>query len=291
MEVFTIKDLENLSGIKAHTIRIWEQRYHFLKPRRTDTNIRFYSNEELKTILNISLLNRHGYKISKLDKMHPQEINQKIFELNGADATKERVINELVKQMVDLEFYAFDSLLKEQIAAAGMEDTVVSIIFPFLERIGLLWQTGHINPAQEHFVSNIIRQKLIVGIDGCSTPVNPAKTIMLYLPEGEYHEIGLLYMNYLLRSRGIETIYLGANVPQNDALFVLKLKKPDMAYMHLTTPIKGSSFSDYLVNLSNCFSNTPVVISGQLSRSYHDEVPASVHLLQSVEDVISFISH
>ena len=289
MEVFTIKDLENLSGIKAHTIRIWEQRYHFLKPRRTDTNIRFYSNEELKTILNISLLNRHGYKISKLDKMHPQEINEKIFELNGADATKERVINELVKQMVDLEFYAFDSLLKEQIAAEGMEDTVVSIIFPFLERIGLLWQTGHINPAQEHFVSNIIRQKLIVGIDGCPAPVHPAKTVMLYLPEGEHHEIGLLYMNYLLRSRGIETIYLGANVPQNDALFVLKLKKPDMAFMHLTTPVKGKSFSDFVHDLSNSFSSTPVIISGQISRHYDEPVPSSVHLVNSVEEVIHLI--
>lgn len=289
MEVFTIKDLENLSGIKAHTIRIWEQRYHFLKPQRTDTNIRYYSNDELKTILNISLLNKHGYKISKLDKMQPEEIREKIFELNGADATKERVINELVKLMVDLEMYAFDALLKEQIASEGMENTVRSIIFPFLERIGLLWQTGHINPAQEHFVSNIIRQKLIVGIDGCPAPENSAKTVMLYLPEGEHHEIGLLYMNYLLRSRGVDTIYLGANVPQADALFVLKLKKPDMAFMHLTTAVKGNTFSDFIHSLSNSFSGTPVIISGHISRTYNDPAPPFIYLFHSLEEILHFI--
>lgn len=289
MEVFTIKDLENLSGIKAHTIRIWEQRYNFLKPQRTGTNIRYYSNEELKTILNISLLNKHGYKVSKLDKMPPEEIKEKIFELNGTDAVKERVINELVKQMIDLEMYAFDDILKEQIASSGMENSVTSIIFPFLEKIGLLWQTGHINPAQEHFVSNIIRQKLIVGIDNCPAPVHSAKTVLLYLPEGEHHEIGLLYVNYLLRARGIGTIYLGANVPQDDALFVLKLKKPDLVFMHLTTSVNGNSFSDYISNLSDCFSGTPIIISGHISRSYSQASPASVHLLHSVEDVIRFI--
>ncbi|MBK6937105.1 MAG: MerR family transcriptional regulator [Chitinophagaceae bacterium] len=291
MEVFTIKDLENLSGIKAHTIRIWEQRYGFLKPQRTDTNIRFYTNEELKTLLNISLLNKHGFKISRLDKMKPEEIKEKIFALSEADAVKERVINELVKLMIDLDMCVFDNVLKEQIAAIGMEKGVMEVIFPFLERVGLLWQTGHINPAQEHLVSNIIRQKLIVAIDGCPTPEMPLKKAMLFLPEGEFHEVGLLYMNYLLKVRGIETIYLGSNVPQADASFVLNLKRPDFAFIHLTTAATDFQFDAYIQNISDCFSGTPTIVSGYFSQHYQQTPPQNIHLMSSVEDVLHFIAH
>lgn len=289
--MFTIKDMENLSGIKAHTIRIWEQRYGFLKPQRTDTNIRNYSNEELKTILNISLLNKNGFKVSKLDKMDPAEISAKIIELNTAGSVTERTINELVKLMVDLNVYAFDTVLREHIAEKGMEATVTMIIFPFLERIGLLWQTGRINPAQEHFVSNMIRQKLIVGIDNCPAIERPEKTILLFLPEGEHHEIGLLYINYLLRSRGVETIYLGANVPLKDAVFVLNLKKPDIAFMHLTTVINGQNFPEYIMEVSNCFSGTPVVVSGHLPRKYDQSELPNIHFMHSVQEVISYLSN
>ena len=153
------------NGIKAHTIRIWEQRYSFLKPQRTDTNIRYYNNEELKKILNIALLNKYGYKISHIDRMSDTEINDKIITLNNALAQQERVINDLIQQMVDLNIEAFEANLTEYIRLRGIEKTINHIIFPFMERIGVLWITGHINPAQEHLVSNIIRQKLIVGTE------------------------------------------------------------------------------------------------------------------------------
>ena len=165
MNAFTIKDLENLSGIKAHTIRIWEQRYNFLKPQRTDTNIRYYSNDELKTILNIALLNKYGFKISHIDRMQPEEIREKILSLGDARAIQERIVNDLVQEMVDLDIEKFEKILTSYIASKGIERTVIQIIFPFLEKIGILWQTGHINPAQEHLVTNIIRQKLIVAIE------------------------------------------------------------------------------------------------------------------------------
>jgi len=159
MNAFTIKDLENLTGIKAHTIRIWEQRYSFLRPQRTDTNIRYYNNDELKKILNISLLNKYGYKISHIDRMSEGEIGDKIMTLNNSLAQQERVINDLIQQMVDLNIEEFESNLTEYIRLRGIEKTINQIIFPFMERIGVLWITGHINPAQEHLVSNIIRQK------------------------------------------------------------------------------------------------------------------------------------
>jgi len=165
MNAFTIKDLENLSGIKAHTLRIWEQRYNFLKPERTFTNIRYYSNNELKKVLNIALLNKYGYKISHIDKMSEAEIKDKILTLNQQEAQQERIVNELVQHMVDLDTHAFEETLSGYILARGIERTITQIIFSYMEKVGILWMTNHINPAQEHLVTNIIRQQLIVGID------------------------------------------------------------------------------------------------------------------------------
>src|SRR5205085_5852689 len=150
MNAFTIKDLENLSGVKAHTIRIWEQRYSFLKPQRTDTNIRYYNNDELKIILNVALLNKYGYKISHINKMHADEINKNILNLSHQQAQQERLINELIVNMVDLDLYNFEERLGDEILSRGIEKTITETIFPFLEKIGILWVTNHINPAQEH---------------------------------------------------------------------------------------------------------------------------------------------
>ncbi len=204
MNAFTIKDLENLTGIKAHTIRIWEQRYTFLKPHRTDTNIRYYNNHELKKILNIALLNKYGYKISHIDRMSEDEIKDKIITLANSQAQQERMINEMIQQMVDLDLESFEDSLDEYIVSRGIEKTINQIIFPFMERIGVLWITDHINPAQEHLVSNIIRQKLIVGTEGINTHLRINKCVLLFLPEGEFHELGLLFIQYLLKSRGIQ---------------------------------------------------------------------------------------
>src|SRR5580704_14978693 len=182
MNTFTIKDLENLSGIKAHTIRIWEQRYSFLKPGRTDTNIRYYSNQELKTILNIALLNKYGFKISHIDKMSGPELQNKIITLSHADARQERVVNDLIQHMFDLDIDNFEFLLDNYIITKGIDKTINQIIFPFLDRIGILWLTNHIHPVQEHLVCNIIRQKILVGIEGVSTHVFVDKRIYLFLP-------------------------------------------------------------------------------------------------------------
>ena len=194
MDLFTIKDIEKLSGIRAHTLRIWEQRYSFLKPCRTFTNIRYYSNEELKIVLNIALLNKYGYKISRIDKMNIVEINEKILSLNQAPAQQEKIVNDLIRFMIDLDMDAFEALLDNYILARGIERTILQVIFPFLDKIGVLWITNHINPAQEHLVTNIIRQKLIVGIEGVGVTLKLKKTVLLFLPEGEFHELGLLFM-------------------------------------------------------------------------------------------------
>lgn len=289
MNAFTIKDLENLSGIKAHTIRIWEQRYNFLKPQRTTTNIRYYTNEELKTILNIALLNKYGYKISHIDKMQPQEIRERILSFGDVKIVQERIINELVQEMADLNIDRFEKILSQYITEKGIERTVVHIIFPFLEKIGILWQTGHINPVQEHLVTNIIRQKLIVGIETTVSTAKIDKTFLLFLPESEHHELGLLFMYYLLKSRGARTIYLGANVPMKDMEYIINYKKPDVVFTHLTATAAHFNFEKFLANIQQRFGNTPTLISGYLTQQYKKKTPENVYFKRSLSEVMEYL--
>jgi DNA-binding transcriptional MerR regulator len=290
MNAFTIKDLENLSGIKAHTIRIWEQRYTFLKPQRTGTNIRYYSNEELKMILNIALLNKYGYKISHIDKMKREELSDKIVSLSNSIAQQERMINELIQNMIDLDIEKFELLLDNYISARGIEKAITQVIFPFLEKIGILWLTNHINPAQEHLVTNVIRQKLIVGIESIFTNYNLNKTVLLFLPEGEHHELGLLYMYYLLKNKGIKIIYLGANVPVKDVEFVAGIKRPDYLYTHLTSVSSNFAFEKFINTVQTRLQPFPLVISGQFTQHYKKKVSPSVNFCKSMPEVLEFVS-
>ena len=290
MHSFTIKDLENLSGIKAHTIRIWEQRYSFLKPHRTGTNIRFYSNEELKKLLNVALLNKFGFKISHIDKMNQQEINDKILSLNQLEALQDRIVNTLIQNMVDLDIDAFEQVLDDFIAAKGIEKTISQIIFPFLEKIGILWLTNHINPGQEHLVTNIIRQKLIVGIEGARSTVKINKSVLLFLPETEYHELSLLFMNYMLKNKGVTTIYLGCSIPLKDVEYLATLKNPDYIYTHLTSVSSKFNFDRFIANMSKSFPKTPVIISGQLINNYEKKILPPINFKKSYAEVMEFLA-
>ena len=290
MDAFTIKELENLSGIKAHTIRVWEQRYSFLKPQRTGTNIRYYTNEELKTVLNIALLNKYGYKISHINKMKPDELTDKLISLSNSQAQQERIINELLQFTIDMNIEKLEATLNQYVSAKGIDKVITQIIFPFFEKIGILWLANHVHPAQEHLVTNIVRQKLIVGIEGVFAPISANKTVLLYLPEGEYHELGLLYIYYLLKCKGIKVLYLGANVPLKDLEFVANIKKPDFIYTHLTTVANNFNFEKFLFLLNNRFSTSSIILSGQIAYNYKKKVPSSITICRSLADVIDFIS-
>ncbi len=287
MNAFTIKDLENLSGIKAHTIRIWEQRYTILKPCRTETNIRYYCNQELKTVLNISLLNKYGYRISHIDKMSSEEIHARIGELKTEEAQRERLVNELITYMIDLDIAALEKSLDVFILAHGISQTIDRIIFPFLRRIGILWLTHHIHPAQEHLVSNVIRQKLIVGIDSMPPLKENVRTVLLFLPEGLHHELGLLYVHYMLRSQGMNVLYMGADLPLKDLEFVGKYKTPDLLYTHLTG---GFTFERFLSQVSHRLPDIPLVVSGQLTAAHQRKMPEKVHFRRTLPEVLDLIA-
>jgi MerR family transcriptional regulator, light-induced transcriptional regulator len=288
--LFTIKDLENLSGIKAHTIRIWEQRYDFLKPSRTTTNIRYYTSEELKTILNVSLLNKYGFKVSHINKLSNAEVQEKILTLNQAEAQQERLVNELIQYMIEIKLDKFELTLDKTIMAKGIEKTITYLIFPFLEKIGILWLTNHINPAQEHLVTNIIRQKLIVGIEKTSSTIISSKSVLLFLPEAEHHELGLLYMHFMLKTKGVKVIYLGAAVPIKDIKFVVEKLQPTYLYTHLTAVGRNFNFDKFLNNLYEAVSTTPLIVSGYLASAYHKNIPPNTQLKSSLKSVTDFIS-
>ncbi|HXO77396.1 MAG TPA: MerR family transcriptional regulator, partial [Puia sp.] len=285
MSIFTIKDLENLSGIKAHTIRIWEQRYNFLKPHRTDTNIRYYSNQELKTILNISLLNKYGYKISQINKMTGQELKTKIVSLTDRIAQQERFVNELIAYMIDLDMDCFERILDSFILAGGIDKAISRIVLPFLDRIGVLWTTDHIDPAQEHLVTNIIRQKLMVGIEGTMAHRRTNKTVVLFLPEGQHQELGLLYVCYLLKTQGVRVLYLGADMPVKEVEFICQHKAPDYLYTHLTGITGDFNFEKFLLQATQRFS-APLVISGELARIRLRKIPGNVEFRRSIPEML-----
>lgn len=290
MNLFTIKDLENLSGIKAHTIRIWEQRYNFIKPNRTKTNIRYYSSEELKTILNVSLLNKYGFKVSHINKMSDVELQDKILSLTHVEAQQERLVNELIQCMIEIKLDRFEAVLNSFITTKGIEKAITFLIFPFLEKVGILWLTNHINPAQEHLVTNIIRQKLITGIDRAQAQPKPEKNVLLFLPEGEYHELGLLYMQYIFKTKGVGVIYLGASIPVKDMSFVVNLKKVDYLYTHLTTVAKNFHFDRFMDNISSQIPQVPLIISGYLAGSWQKHVPSTVKFKKSMSEVMEFVN-
>ena len=290
MNAFTIKDLENITGIKAHTIRIWEQRYSFLNPQRTETNIRYYSNAELKTVLNIALLNKYGFKISHIDKLSEAEMQDKILALSQVQAQHERLVNDMINCMVDMNIEDFEAMLDNFIMSKGIEKAIIQIIFPFLERIGILWTTNHINPGQEHLVTNIIRQKLVVGIETCNPHTLNSKSVLLFLPEGEHHELGILFTYFLLKSRGTKVIYVGANVPLKDIEFIANFKKPSFLYTHLTSVAHNFNFEKFLIGAHNRMPDMQLVVSGALTQFYKKRVPPNVSLKKSLSDVIDYIS-
>lgn len=290
MNAFTIKELEILTGIKAHTIRIWEQRYHFLKPQRTATNIRYYSKEELKTILRVALLNKYGFKISHIDRMKDQEMKENILSLADAQALQDRTTNSLLEKMMDLDMEGFEKIINEQIKAKGIERAVIHVIFPFLEKTGILWQTGRINPVHEHLVSNIIRQKLIVGIETTVSQIKMDRTFLLFLPEGEHLELGLLFMYYLIKSRGARAIYLGANVPLKDVQHVIRVKKPDTIFIHLTASGTAFKLEKFLKGVQQDFDGVNTIISGLVTAQYKKKIPQFVQFKRTLTEVMEYFS-
>ena len=285
---FSIKDIEKLSGIKAHTLRIWEQRYGILKPNRTDTNIRWYDNDELKNILNVSLLNNHGYKISKIAGLSKVEIASEVTKIVDSTSKECEQISSLIISMVEMDERRFEQIISNQILRNGFSYTIEEVIYPFLHKIGVMWHTGSINPAQEHFITHLIRQKLIVAIDGqIVIEKNQSKKFILYLPENELHELSLLYFTYLLKSNGHFVTYLGQSIPMIDVERVAEIKNSD--YIVSVFTHKMDSIQDYLNQLAVSFPHKRLLLSGYELVKEGVKLPENAKLFKTPADFLALI--
>lgn len=290
MSNYSIKDLEHLSGIKAHTIRIWEQRYNFVKPNRSDTNIRSYDDQDLKTFLNIALLKDNGFKISKIAEMTPAEMNQEVISLTDKNLRYPEQIHALTLAMVDMDEDRFEKIMSSNILKLGFEKTMINIVYPFLSKIGVLWQTGSINPAQEHFISNLIRQKLIVAIDGQYVNFHAhSKKYILYLPEGELHELSLLFADYVIRSRQNKSVYLGQSLPLQDLVSVCEIHKPDYILSVLTAVPGADQVQKYVDKLSHLFPHSTILLTGYQVIGQDISAPGNVIIFNRFDEILRFV--
>lgn len=289
---YSIRDLEKLSGIKAHTLRIWEKRYSVFNPNRTETNIRYYTNEDLKKILNISLLNKSGYKISSIAAMHSSEISDLVAAINLVKTENEDLVDNLILSMIDMDEQLFTKTFNSCLVKLGFENSVLKIIFPFLSRIGTMWQAGSINPAQEHFVSNIIRQKMIVAIDGINLQPNSKQmqTVILFLRENELHELVLLFYSYAMRARGYHTVYLGQSVPVADLERVISIVRPDYLLTVITNSFSKKEWESFKSKMIEYSSDSTVLLSGKPAFELENNLAPNIHLFKSLAELLKLLS-
>ena len=254
---FTIKDLENISGIKAHTIRIWEKRYNLFTPERSDTNIRHYSHENLQKLLNIVLLNNNNYKISKIAEMSDEEIILNARELAFSTAVIDESINSFKLSMFQFDKILFNNTYNKLLHKKTFRDIFKEVFIPFLEHIGILWQTNTLMPAHEHFISNLISQKIQTNTEKLQYSVSSSrKTYVLFLPENEIHDLGLLYLNYELVLRGHSTIYLGQSLPLNNLNYFFDGTQEICFVTSMTVEPYDDKITDYFAEIDSILDNS-----------------------------------
>lgn len=290
MAIYSIKDLEKLSGIKAHTIRIWEQRYRLLQPQRTDTNIRYYLDKDLRLLLNVALLKKNGLKISVIASMPEKDISKKVEELSEVNFEKETQLDTLTIAMIEMDEYKFNHIISSNIKKIGFEQTMLTVIHPFLDKISVLWLTGSINPVQESFTSYLIRQKLVVAIDQLPLAQSFAKKFMIYIPEGEMQELSILFLHFLLKSRGFQVVYLGQNVSLNDLQVALSIQSPDFMISMISRPFKKRSIQDYTDLLCKTYPDIHWLFTGFQIASTSISTKNNSTLLKGLNDTLDFLA-
>lgn len=289
---FSIKDLENLSGIKAHTIRIWEKRYNLLSPDRSDTNIRNYSIESLQKLLNITYLNNNGFKISKIADFTDADIIKKVKDLSENHKNKDHAINDFKMAMFNFDQILFYNTYNKLLAENSFSNVFYNTFLPLLNDIGLLWQTNTITPAHEHFISVLIKQKILLNIENIQSlnPKPDTKTFVLFLPEKEIHDIGLLFINYQLRSKGYHTIFLGESVPMDSLKDLFNFFDSISFVSYFTIYPEEENITAYLNNFNDLFlknTGSNLKLLGQKVLNYDcNQLPKNVSIYKSIENLI-----
>lgn len=288
MKRFSISDIESLTGIKAHTIRVWEQRYNFFTPKRSETNIRYYSDDDLCTFLNIATLSDNGYKISKISKMSSEEIISLVKELQSNHLDSHIQIQMLSNAMVKLDETEFENIINTCIDDIGLEKSMQEVIFPFMRKVGIMWQIGSINPAHEHFATHKIEQKIIEATYKIPFKIKPSsKKYVLFLPPNEQHELGLLFAQYLLRKHEQQCLYLGQNLPYQTLAETVEYYQPDFVFTVLTSSSSEDKPSFVLERIKKAIGNVPLFITGGQAIALQPTEDGNTHI---IKDILSFIN-
>lgn len=288
MDQFSISQLAQFSGVKAHTIRIWEQRYQALNPHRSEGNTRYYDGDQLRRLLNIVSLSNTGEKISKLCSLSDEELFKKVEEY-ASEATQETDFQYFVSQLISAgmtyDEFNFHKIFSHCQLRFGMANTYKQVIYPLLERIGFMWMSNSIPPSQEHYISNLLCQKLFTAIDALSLPREENDTWVLFLPENEFHEIGLLFTNYLLRSKGKKVIYLGSNVPIGSIRSTLTDVKAENILLFLVHGDFSEKHRQFLQELKTLQDNTKIWIAANVSFKEEAKNEPDINWLFSADDL------
>jgi DNA-binding transcriptional MerR regulator len=291
-KVFSIRDLENLSGIKAHTIRIWEKRYNLLAPNRTRTNIRTYSLSSLQKLLNITLLYNNGYKISKIAKIPEQNIHLKVREIVAKNSTKNHAINAFKLAMINFDQTLFTNTYNGLLADKSFREIFKTIFIPLLNELGLLWQTDTISPAHEHFISSLIRQKILINTEKLQhlEPVKTEKVFVPFLPENEIHDIGLLYINYEIVLRGYKSIYLGQTIPLENLSEVMDYFNNVCFVSYFTVVPTKDHINEYIKDFSHMTKDNENVqlwiLGRQIKFLENETLPNYVKTFTSIDQIV-----
>ena len=292
MDLFSISQLQQFSGIKAHTIRMWEQRYNALSPNRSEGNTRYYDGTQLRRLLNIVSLKNLDYKVSDLCSMSDKELfhllQQDLAKSVLNDDANEYYVSQLIAAGMSFDETGFDKIFSTCILRMGIRDTYINVLYPMLERVGLMWANDTLAPAYEHFISNLITQKIYSAIDGLPPAKSAKNTWLLFLPENEFHEIGLLFSNYLLRHSSRKVIYLGANVPFDTLKQTVKQVNPSHLLFFLVHHHDPEDVKSYLTTLKKSFSQSIHFAANKSTKEYiHDS--KGIHWIHSVQDLESQI--
>jgi DNA-binding transcriptional MerR regulator len=280
---YSISDLEKLTGIKAHTIRIWEKRYGIILPERTGTNIRFYNVNDLQRLLNITFLNKHGFKISLISGMSDSEVQSQVARICELPGSEDGYISDLLIAVSDLDEDRFEKMLNGSLLKLGFEQSFLQVVFPFLEKINLLWQIGKINACQERFVNNLIRHKLVVAIDGMvGHNQSTDKHFLLYLPSGQYDEINLLYANYLLHKVGHQVIYLGPSIPLEHLRSLSNHQSIDHIVVSINQGYTEKELKSYAEKLVGIFSGKRIFLLS-IGNDFQVELPGEILRISSYQ--------
>ncbi len=290
MGSYSIRDLERLSQVKAHTIRIWEKRYGLLRPERSATNIRAYSDDDLRRLLNVSLLNERGVKISHIARLSEAEMKVRILELESLGGAPADQVESLIVAAIELDEARFEKVVSGCVLSLGFEQCMFQVLIPFMRRVGMLWQVGALKPGQEHFISNLIRQKVIVAIDGLPSPRNGrGRTVVLFLPEGELHELGLLFACYLVRKQGHRVIYLGQTVPMDDLDSVVERCRPHVLIGSIHTMDGPQGIEAYLRLLEKRFPRIRILMYADHKRMGGRRA-GDLHLIRELPEITALLS-